>query len=85
MQHLIQTIAANDSLPATHDQRGFFTATQMAQIIGRPPRWTDGTALHLLSWTRTVRKINGVTQRVWFPPGAVQILRPFRRDHESNA
>ena len=58
----------SDGLPAPHDKRGFFTAAQMAKIIGRPPRWTDGTALHLLHWTRSVRKINGTTQRVWFPP-----------------
>lgn len=70
MQLLSQAIEAVDPLPTPHDHRGFFTAAQMAQIIGRPPRWTDGTALHLLNWTRTVRKINGVTQRVWFPPGA---------------
>lgn len=56
------------SLPHPYDRRGFYTATQMAQIIGRPPRWTDGTALHLLNWRRTVRKIKGTTQRVWFPP-----------------
>ena len=68
MQRLIQTIATNDPLPAPHDHRGFFTATQMAQIIGRPPRWADGTALQLLHWNRAVRKINGITQRVWFPP-----------------
>lgn len=64
---LTQTIASV-GLPAAYDHRGFFTATQMAQIIGRPPRWTDGTALQLMRWTRSVRKINGVTQRVWFPP-----------------
>jgi hypothetical protein len=76
MQHLSLTLASVDPLPAPHDHRGFFTAAQMAQIIGRPPRWTDGTALHLLSWTRTVRKINGTTQRVWFPPGADPWARP---------
>ena len=69
MYDLSQTIASANPLPAPFDQRGFFTAAQMAQIIGRPPRWTDGTALHLLHWIRTIRKINGVTQRVWFPPG----------------
>ena len=57
------------AVPKPYDQRGFFTAAQMAQIIGRPPRWTDGTALQLLHWTPTVRRVNGVSQRVWFPPG----------------
>lgn len=72
MWRLSLTIASVDPLPAPHDKRGFFTAAQMAQIIGRPPRWTDGTALHLLRWTRTVRKIKGKTQRVWFPPAQTQ-------------
>jgi hypothetical protein len=70
MHDLSQAIASAQPLPAPFDSRGFFTAAQMAQIIGRPPRWTDGTALHLLNWTRTVRKLHGVTQRVWFPPGS---------------
>jgi hypothetical protein len=70
MHQMSQTLAATDPLPAPFDHRGFFTATQMAQIIGRPLRWADGTPLQLLGWTRTVRKINGVTKRVWFPPGA---------------
>ena len=70
LRRLSLTIAAVNPLPDPHDHRGFFTAAQMAQIIGRPPRWADGTALHLLHWTRTVRKVNGTTQRVWFPPGA---------------
>lgn len=61
------TIANNPAL-APHDRRGFYTAAQMTQIIGRPPRWTDGAALQLLGWHRTVRKINGATQRVWLPP-----------------
>jgi hypothetical protein len=65
---MLRFTTAADRLPPTYDHRGFFTAQQMAQIIGRPPRWTYGTALHLLNWRRTVRKINGVTQRVWFPP-----------------
>lgn len=70
LHQLSQTIAAADPLPAPFDHRGFFTAAQMAQIIGRPPRHADGVPLHLLNWTRTVRKINGITKRVWFPPGA---------------
>jgi hypothetical protein len=68
MHDLSQTLASANPLPAPFDHRGFFTAAQMAQIIGRPPRWTDGTALHLLGWTRTVRKIKGITKRVWLPP-----------------
>lgn len=55
-------------LPAPFDARGFYTASQLAKLIGRPPRWTDGTPLHLLHWTRTVRRVHGITQRVWFPP-----------------
>jgi len=62
------TIERSGELPATYDHRGFFTAAQMAQIIGRPPRWTDCTALHVLRWKRSVRRINGITKRVWFPP-----------------
>jgi len=68
MQRLHQTIADANQLPPPHDHRGFYTASQMVQIIGRPPRWTDGTALHVLGWTRTVRKVNDVTCKVWFPP-----------------
>lgn len=63
---------AHKRLPKPFDHRGFFTAQQMAKIIGRPrcPAWIDGRALRLLGWTRTVNRINGVTQRVWFPPKA---------------
>jgi len=75
MQRLHQAIADAYQLPQPHDQRGFYTASQMAQIIGRPPRWTDGTALRLLGWTRTVRKINTVTKKVWLPP-ASQTISP---------
>lgn len=59
---------AHKLLPPPHDWRGFFTAAQMVKIIGRRPTWTDGSALHLLGWTRSVRKVHGTTQRVWFPP-----------------
>jgi hypothetical protein len=68
MHNLGALLPAAGNLPHPHDRRGFFTTAQMAQIIGRPPRWTDGSALHLLGWTRTVRRVCGVTQRVWFPP-----------------
>jgi hypothetical protein len=75
INHILKLSRAIESvgLPDTYDQRGFFTAAQMALIIGRPPRWTDGTALQLMRWTRSVRKINGITQRVWFPPTESQI------------
>lgn len=68
MQRLSMAMPSANQLPPAHDDRGFYTASQMAEIFGRPPRWTDGTALHLLGWTRTVRKVKGITQRVWFPP-----------------
>ena len=70
IQHMHRLRGAIQHLPAPFDSRGFFTAAQMSEIIGRPPRWTDGTALHLLDWTRTVRRVHGITKRVWFPPGA---------------
>jgi len=70
MWRMSQAIAGAKHVTPPHDRRGFYTAAQMAQIIGRPPRWTDGNALHLLNWTRTVRRVNGITQRVWFPPAA---------------
>lgn len=70
MHDLTRNLAAADPLPAPFDRRGFFTSAQMTQIIGRSPNHADGLPLHLLNWTRSVRKINGVTQRVWFPPGA---------------
>ncbi|MBP6007364.1 MAG: hypothetical protein KA740_06650 [Rhodoferax sp.] len=76
MQRMSQTIARVNKLPPPHDRRGFYTATQMTQIIGRPPRWTDGTALHLLGWTRTVRKVNNVTRKVWLPPEPQTISQP---------
>lgn len=73
--HMYRMRKALRHVPKPYDRRGFFTATQMAKIIGRPPRWTDGTALHLLGWTRTVRRVNGITQRVWFPPTTPTSLR----------
>jgi len=69
--------AALVMLPAPFDARGFFTAAQMAKLIGRPPRWTDGTPLQLLHWKPTVRRVHGITQRVWFPPGLGATTRIF--------
>ena len=68
MLHLERRITALNKLPPPLDERGFYTADLMAQVIGRPPRWTDGSSLQLLGWKRTVRKVNGITKRVWFPP-----------------
>lgn len=70
-----QAVADVNYLTPSFDARGFYTAPLMAQIIGRPPRWTDGTALHLLGWTRSVRRVNGITKRVWFPPNPSASLK----------
>ncbi len=48
--------------------RGFYTAAELAQAIGRTPRHSDAQCLRLLGWVRVTRKVNGKTARVWIPP-----------------
>lgn len=55
-------------LPPPHDYRGFYTVSQLAGQLAQTICTRKADVLRNLGWTRTVRKINGVTQRVWFPP-----------------
>ena len=48
--------------------RGFYTAAELAQVIGRTPRHTDAQCMRLLGWLRVARVVNGKLARVWIPP-----------------
>ena len=48
--------------------RGYYTAAELSEVIGRKPRHTDAVALRNLGWLRTAREVGGKTARVWIPP-----------------
>lgn len=84
IQRLHRIHARCAALPPTFDARGFFTAPQVALLIGRRtrPTWADSTALQLLHWRPSVRRVAGITQRVWFPPAPITTLNKLESHHE---
>ena len=61
------------TLPPPRD-RGYYTAAELAQAIGRKPTPTDATALRNLGWLRTARRVNDKTARVWIPPSHAHMI-----------
>lgn len=57
------------TLPPPHDWRCFYTVNELTPTLGRRLCLHTAAVMLHLGWTRTVRKINGATKRVWFPPG----------------
>lgn len=55
-------------------KRGYYVATELAQVIGRKPTHTDATMLRNLGWLRTARDVNGKTARVWIPPSHAHMI-----------
>lgn len=47
---------------------GFYTGTELAEVIGRTPCHTDAQCLRHLGWFRIPRVVNGKLARVWVPP-----------------
>lgn len=66
---MLDTQARLRTLPPPHDWRCFYTVNELTHSLGRPISLHTANVMRHLGWTRTVRKINGKTQRVWFPPG----------------
>lgn len=56
------------ALPPPHDWRCFYTVSELTRALGSTVSHQSAIVMFHLGWRRTVRKINGITQRVWFPP-----------------
>jgi hypothetical protein len=65
---MLDTQSRLRTLPPPHDWRCFYTAHELTGTLGTPVSLHTACVMRHLGWRRTVRKINGITQRVWFPP-----------------
>lgn len=54
--------------------RGFYTAAELADVLGRRPSCADGATLRNLGWLRTVRVFKGRAARVWIPPSHAEMI-----------
>ena len=56
------------TLPPPDDWRCFYTVSEITPALGHRLCLHTANVMRHLGWVRTVRKIYGTTQRVWFPP-----------------